>query len=76
MYTLYLATNDEGCERITTVDTIDEIFKTINDCYIVYGLHPSPYSRFWLKDNDTVVMDFGSWSQFFYIVGNTSWLTK
>ena len=60
--------NYENKEFIGEVETQGELNKLIND-YIKKIKFRCYYNRQWLKDDGTLVIDYGSHTEFFFVEG-------
>lgn len=66
MYNI-LFENSKGQKRIIgTAETKDTAFKVIDEFLDDYK-YKSYYKRCWNTDDKTIVVDVGSWTEFFYI---------
>ena len=59
--------NSQRTKKIATVNNDDEAWREISRNLSKYNTKP-PYYRHWTEDDGTMVVDFGSWSQFFYLL--------
>ena len=62
---LYWGRDDE-MELLGEVATKEELWKCINNFLDEIGFE-SHYCRLWYHPDDTLVIDYGSWRNFFYV---------
>ena len=59
--------NDSGKTLIKEVNSKKEIKSAIQLFLIDKKIEVSPYYRYWKAENGAIMIDYGSWSNYFFI---------